>query len=240
MEENVVECQFQLGIGADGRLASVGGDGEAVEQHLLIVGMIGRPHGHRPVIRAVDDDHACGGQCRNRHCRRIDIPASEHVRERLDRRLIVGDDRQPIGIQLDRAIRVQRIEADREELQHLAGIVFIARGKGRGNRLLVAPHVQILPHDRVQRDIFEQLAEIAEGVIGEHVVVGRQPRRLGIDRVFDPGHHENLAVGKRHPLPQLVVAGEGIPPPALGNSCTRQLVVGRSALRAALIDLVVH
>src|SRR5438445_5492507 len=64
--ENIIQRQLQLGVGADRRLAGVGGDGEAIEQHFLVIGVIRRPHGHRLVVGAArSEERRVGKECRS-------------------------------------------------------------------------------------------------------------------------------------------------------------------------------
>ena len=86
--------------------------------------------------------------------------------------LPVGRDRLTSLVELLRAIRIQPDRADREELEDLARVVLV------GPRARVAVHVEVVAHRRVERDLVEQVAIVAEGVAVEDLEVRRHPARL--------------------------------------------------------------
>ena len=90
--------------------------------------------------------------------------------------LAVGRHEIALRIQNQRAVRPQPVQADGKELLDFARIIFVGVQAGDEAALVVALHVQIQTHRRMQRDGFEQRAEIAEGIVEQHVVIGGQAR----------------------------------------------------------------
>ena len=75
----------------------------------------------------------------------------------------------PVASSFCDAVVVELVEADGEELHHFARIVFV--GIGGGVAFVVAEHGEELTHHRAQSHILQQRAEVAEGIVAEHVVV---------------------------------------------------------------------
>ena len=97
----------------------------------------------------------------------------------------VGRDGLARRIQLLRAIVIQLVEADGEELHHLARVVLI--GIGGGIALVVAQHREELAHHRIQGHVLKQLPEVPECVRTEQiVVVGLAARHVLHREVADP------------------------------------------------------
>ena len=133
------------------------------------------------------------------------VPSREHVREPFDDRLVVRRDRLVVGVQLRRAVRVELDQADREELHELARVVLVGADIELRVRLPVPQHREIDAHHRVQRDLLDQLAEIAEGVARERVVVVREADRIPVGE-RDLRGDQDLRQRPCHALAQLVAA----------------------------------
>ena len=114
-------------------------------------------------------------------------------------------------VDLRRAVVAQLDEADREELHDLARVVLVGEDLDAVPLLvvrvrLVAPVREVAPHQRVVRHLAQHVAERAERVADENVVVVRPdlllvPPRLGALLA----EHEDLRERPRDALPQLVV-----------------------------------
>ncbi len=63
-------------------------------------------------------------------------------------------------------------------------------------------HIEETAHGRVERYIREQLAEVAKSAAIEQLLIAPHPARQSD---IDGGHHQDLAQGERHALPQLVL-----------------------------------
>ena len=122
----------------------------------------------------------------------IPAPAGEDARQADHVVVAVGGNGPALGILLRRTVQVQLLQPDGEELHHFAGVVLVRRLRelaGRVEALLVVADVrQVDAHHRVQRHVLQQLAEVAEGVAGQHVVVAGDPFREVAD----------IAVGRYH------------------------------------------
>ena len=95
------------------------------------------------------------------------------LREILDNRLIVGRDRPPVAVLHDAAVLIEHDGTYREQLKHLSCEVFIRDLAAHRIDLRAPLHVEVLAHNGMQRDAFEQVAEVAECVVGEEVQVRR-------------------------------------------------------------------
>ena len=58
----------------------------------------------------------------------IDGHAGEHARQTTYLPVAVGRDRLPTGVETLRTVSVQLEQADREQLHHFAGVVFVREG----------------------------------------------------------------------------------------------------------------
>jgi hypothetical protein len=105
------------------------------------------------------------------------VPSGEDVCKALDHRLVVGRKRIAGAVHRHAAVGLQLHEPDREQLHELAGVVLIGADVARRIRPLVAEHIEVRSHRRVQGDVFDQLAELTERAAGEHVVIVRGRKR---------------------------------------------------------------
>ena len=150
--------------------------------------MIGRPRNHRQhVVRPVRWLH----------------PASEHVSETDNLRLVIGIDREPGRIEHDRAIGMQPTHAHREQLEHFPGEVLIRNRSRRGIRLLAVQHVKVPPHRWIERHLLQQSPEIPQPMPVEKIVVMRQSPRLLVQFAF-LGDNKHLTERKGDAVPQLI------------------------------------
>ena len=131
-----------------------------------------------------------------------DVPAGEDELEVVDDRLVVA--RQRLArhqVVLGRAVLVEELRPDREELHDLAGVVLVRVG------LCARGHVQVRAHRRVERDLFEDVPVVPEGVRREDVEVRRELAR--------PRDHVgrcdvDLLQREEHTLPELIAVVQGI------------------------------
>ena len=133
--------------------------------------------------------------------------------------IAVGGNGAAVAVLFDAAVGVELFEADGEELHHLARIVLVRGLREFTGRvvafLLVADVGEIHAHHRVQGHVLQQLAKIAEGVAGQHVVIAGHPLRI-MAGIATGRHHEDLGQRIRNALAQLVVLGGGVPPGVVG------------------------
>jgi hypothetical protein len=73
-------------------------------------------------------------------------PSREHVSECLDRTLVVGRQRDAGTVDPHRAVRLEQLEADREQLHELARIVLVGPDVARTIGFLVAEHAEVIAH----------------------------------------------------------------------------------------------
>ena len=113
---------------------------------------------------------------------------------------------------LRRAIRVELVEAEREQLHQLARIILVGDGAGRAIGLLVAEEGQERRHRRIGRDRVEQCAIIAERIVHQHVDVGGGGELLPVE--VHAADSDDQHVEQRHPdaLTQLVGLGDHLAP----------------------------
>src|SRR6185295_1951073 len=90
----------------------------AIEQELLVGGVIRRPGLHRDAVVALRTEEAP----RVALVLVAERPAGEGPREGLHLFLIVGRNRLILRVQVQRAVGVELVEADREQLQDLSRI----------------------------------------------------------------------------------------------------------------------
>jgi hypothetical protein len=72
---------------------------------------------------------------------------------------------------LQRAVRVEQIDAGGEELHELARVVFVRDLACCG--LVAVEHVEIAAHRGGKADVVHDVREVAEGIGREHVLKGR-------------------------------------------------------------------
>ena len=144
--------------------------------------------------------------------RQIVIVTGEHPRQVGDVGLRIGLDRLAGAIGPDRAVGLQLVEPDREELHDLAGVILVRLPARRRILLRIAFGIEIHAHPGIERDALQQGAEIAERLVAEQVPIGahhiRRPE--AVDRV--QRHHEELRQGEGAALPHLVGLGEQLVP----------------------------
>ncbi len=101
----------------------------------------------------------------------VDVPTGVDALELVDDRLVVGGQR-AAGAVLRRAVLVEQLGPDREELHDLARVVLV-RVVLRGR-----VHVQVLAHRRVQRLLVQDVPVVAERVLVEDAQVRRHLERV--------------------------------------------------------------
>ena len=154
-----------------------------------------RVEGHRvdPVVAGVG---AVGGRARNL----VDVPTGVDPLELVDDRLVVGG-QGAVGPVLRRAVLVEQLGPDREELHDLARVVLVR--VVLGGRV----HVQVLAHRRVQRLLVQDVPVIAERVQVEDAQVRRHLEGVS-ERVL--GNDDDLVERPPDALAQLVRAVERV------------------------------
>ncbi len=100
----------------------------------------------------------------------------------------------------------------REQLQHFSSVILVGPGVGGWIGFVIVHHVQVIAHDRAQRDVVQQRGEVAEGVFLEHV--RPQHKCAGVVHLVGGSDHD-LRKGEAYPLPQLVLTDQGIGEKAL-------------------------
>ena len=139
-------------------------------------------------------------------------PAGEDVGVADDGLLVVDGNWQALRVEDERAVGMEAVEAEGEELEDLAGVVFVRDAAGGEVRLVVAQHVEIAAHRGMEGDRFDQVAGVAEGVLEEGVVVVGQGLGAIVERaVFGDDH--DLAESEGDALAELVVGDDRMLPP---------------------------
>ncbi len=199
--------------GLEGVLAGrVGGDRHAAEMDRRIA-VLGGIELHRidaefvrdhRIILPVDVDVL--------HTGKIVIVAGEDMRQVHDVVLAVGIDRAAVGVLLFGPVGVEHAQPDREELHHLARIILIGLATGGLVFLKVALGVEVHAHAGIERDMLEQVAEIAEGAIDQQIPPGghdvRRPE--AVDRI--ERDHEELRQRIGRAQPELARLGQHLVP----------------------------
>src|SRR5512143_3279349 len=122
----------------------------------------------------------CGpGQIRRKN------PARKDPRKLGDGLLIVGEDGISLTVYLFCAILIEEKSSHGKKLQNFTGVVFVGLGgcaaaantyvPWREILAAVVDHVEESSHGRIERDIIEKLAEVAESLMIEQLLVSSHP-----------------------------------------------------------------
>ena len=159
------------------------------------------------------------------------VPSGEQRGQSRDLNLRIGGHQAAIGIEDIRAIVPLPVQADREELHDLAGIVFIRMPACRIVALLIGAHVEVETHGRREGHGLEDATEGAaaretrrgQAVVDELIVVVGENASVVVQRtgVVIPRHHHDLAHRKGEALAELVGAGNGLLPPSIREESGR-------------------
>ena len=137
-------------------------------------------------------------------------PAGEDFGQLGDGRLIVGRDGESVRAEGEGAVGLELGQADGEELHDFAGVVLVGRGAGDGVGFGVTQGAEVAAHRRVEGDVFEEGAEVAEGAVAEEIVVVGDGFSLVVAAEAHVGDDEDLAEGEGDALAKLVGSGEGV------------------------------
>ena len=135
------------------------------------------------------------------------------------------------------AVGVELVLADREQLRDLAREVQVGNLAGRRVFLRVLPVREVDAHHRVIGHVLEQLAEVAEGVLAEHVVVRGDAAGLVAQGGVGERDHHDLREGEGDALAQLVVAAERLGPPRVPEVGVAELLADRAQVGGGLVDV---
>ena len=225
MVEEGVQRHLQVGGGA-GLAFGDGGAQEALFQGgvVLVVGH----HRSRLARVGVGGAVACADEALMGQLSAVPAQAGEDAGQADHVVIAVGGNGIAPSILLRRAIQVQLLKPDGEELHHFAGVVLVGRLGDLAGRvktfLAVADVRQVHAHHGVQGDVLQQLAEVAKGAADQRVVVADQP--LGVFADHSGGrHHEDLRQREGHALAQLVLLNGGNPPGVVGVLQFRDIFV---------------
>ena len=163
------------------------------------------------------------------------VETGEGAGEGEDRVLIEGRDPIAGAVEPRLAVGAEQVEADRHQLQDLAGVVLVRLSAIRASGRLASHDGQVVPHDRVEGDPLDQRPIVAEGMGQQHVVVALQadltiaPRQRSI--LFRD--HEQFAERKRETLAQLIGRADGSlePGQAPGQAVLVVAAVGIEVIR---------
>ena len=133
---------------------------------------------------------------------RCKSPARERFGKSLDFGLGVGRDGFSVTARFGRPVDIQLHQPDGEQLQHLAGIVFIGVNTAISIVLLAFHHIQVVPHGGVQRHFLQQCPVVAKSIAIEHVYIRRHG--IGPDVWRNVGNHHDLGQSKGHTPAQLI------------------------------------
>ena len=160
-------------------------------------------------------------------------PAGEHPRHAVDVGMAIGRDRLATGL-LPAAVGVQFVQADRHQLHHLSREVFIGHAAAFRVGLLVADGGQVGGHHRVHGHRFQQLAVVAQALVGQHVEVAGHGARVVAHRAVLHRDHEDLRQGKGHALTQLVIAADGLLPEGVDRAVLGDAAPQINGLRSGI------
>ncbi len=85
----------------------------------------------------------------------IVIPTRKHAGNAHDDVLVISRNQVVLRIQHQRAVGPHPIQADREQLHDLAGVILVGMGAGDDTAHIVGSHVEEEPHRRREGDRFE-------------------------------------------------------------------------------------
>ena len=165
MVEERVECGFQRC-----RAVRIGGNGHAQKGRCQRAVPVGVQHhaacGHRGVgnVAAVDDRDAALAD--------VQIPPGQNARQIGHVGLRVAGQLAAVGGAFFSAVEVQLVQADREQLHHFAGVVFVRLAALRVF-FLVAAGIEENAHGRREGDLFKQLAEVTARALHQKIPVLR-------------------------------------------------------------------
>eukprot|EP00968_Pinguiococcus_pyrenoidosus_P003052 scaffold180_cov311-Pinguiococcus_pyrenoidosus.AAC.34 len=164
----------------------------------------------------------------NVRSRALPVKARPHLGVGDDVVVVIRLDVVSVGL-LARAVFVELVEADGEQLHDLARVVLVREHRVpklprelQGERLVEAEHVR---HGDAVGHFLQGISEVAEGVAHEDVIV-RDQRLVGVpDARVEDVHDEYLGEGPRHALPKLVRRrhGDRVPHRALVELLLEQL-----------------
>ena len=123
-------------------------------------------------------------------------PSGKHMREADHFILTVSRDRFALGVEHQRSIRPLPIETDRKELQNFASVVFVRDTACRWVWLIIAQHVEVAAHRRMEG---HGLQEVVEGAVRwrrSRRRVRRNRRRRWIGRLQECSDHANACQSK--------------------------------------------
>ena len=130
----------------------------------------------------------------------IQAEAGEDTRQIGNIGLRVAFQLDAVGIGLDRAIQIELVQANAEQLHHLACVVLVRLTTGGGIFLEIAPRVEVAAHGRAQRHGLQQLAKITQGARAQRVPVLRHGVAAPLEVDAHQGHDKELRQSQRQPL----------------------------------------
>ena len=173
--------------------------------------------GHRPLGEGGVVDLVCAsGPILERKAAVVEIVSRENARQSDHVVIGVGFNRVARRVRFYRSVHVELEQTDGKQLHHFARVILVRFAPRIRIALAVAFRVEKEPHGRVERNRFEKVAVIAEGVLVQRVPVMHQRLRapIVIQRVqsnyekFGQGESGALAdriFARRQLLPQGVV-----------------------------------
>ena len=125
--------------------------------------------------------------------------------------IVIGEGFDLLAIdQFRRAILVQFDHTDGKELHDFAGIVLVRHAARCRIALFVAPVGEVARHGAGIGHFLQEVTEVAEGILRQHVHVIGNLRRCVVGGVIRDD--EQLGQGKQHAGAQLVIAGNHVVP----------------------------
>ena len=149
--------------------------------------------------------------------------------------IAVGLDRSSAGVGHHAAVRSQLMQADGEELHQLAGEVLVGQAAAGGVFLLVAHVRQVQAHRRRQRDLLDQVAEIAEGLAVQQVEIAGVGACMQPQAVVMLRDHEDLVQREGGARAQLVRRLAGMAPEMVSDLVRVVLRAARPVFRTEVV-----
>ena len=143
----------------------------------------------------------------------IVVPTGQHAGHADHCILVVGGTGQPVDVQLESTIGLQKIHTHTEQLHDFTGIVLIGHGAGGRVGLHVASHGQKQSHAGVEGHVYQHIAIISESIFGQCIVVSSHAEELRVKIGTIHRHDEDLVQGEGDALPELIRGDAGHRPP---------------------------
>ena len=193
MRKQVVQCPLQIGLRREvsRRLISV--------QQILGTEVVQRSHRDHRNSGIHHGRRDKGSPDRNASRRGRSVrPARKHPRQFGHIGLHVAGDRGAVGIDLNRAVGIQLVRADREQLHHFPCVVLVGDRSRAGVGDGVICHVEVGSHSRTHSNVVHDLRIAGKSVVEQHLLI--RNHQIVEAEVHERGR-KNLTQNEAHALP---------------------------------------